>query len=270
MRPVNLIPGDRRRGARRASRGSIVGYAVLGLLGAILVGVVALVQTGNSIDDRKAELAALEQREDEVAAQASALAPYTEFATLAAARELTIRELAMSRFDWERVLNELALVLPEDVWLTELTGTVSPDVQLDGGGSVASRDSIQAPALEMVGCAVSQDAVANLVTALEDIDGTTRVGLEASERGAADAGGGAQSGGGDCRTRDFIAGFQIVVAFDAATSVAAGSSDSATPPSTPAPSPSAGAEPAAEVEAEQSQTEESAAEASDQAELLPT
>ena len=31
----------------------------------------------------------------------------------------TVTSLADSRFDWERVMRELSLVLPADVWLTE-------------------------------------------------------------------------------------------------------------------------------------------------------
>ena len=48
--------------------------------------------------------------------------------------------LAQSRFDWERVLRELAIVIPEDVWLTNLTATVSPEVQLDDSGSSSSSE----------------------------------------------------------------------------------------------------------------------------------
>ncbi len=76
----------------------------------------------------------------------------------------------------------------------------------------------------MNGCAAGQEAVANFVTVLKDVDGVTRVGVQSSEladkeSGAGvSAGGDAESGGagGDCRTRSFIAKFEIVVAFDAA------------------------------------------------------
>ena len=57
-------------------------------------------------------------------ARAAELAPYGEFASLEQARAETVSSLAQSRFDWERVLNELALVMPERVTLETLTGTV--------------------------------------------------------------------------------------------------------------------------------------------------
>ncbi len=126
--------------------------------------------------------------------------------------------LADSRFDWERVMRELALVLPSDVWLVSLDATATASVSIDGGGGGAQlRGAAQGPALAIEGCARGQEGVAGFVTTLKDIDGVTRVGVESSElaSNSAEAGSGGD-GGGDCRTRDFIAKFSIVVAFDAA------------------------------------------------------
>ncbi|MGH2957155.1 MAG: hypothetical protein ACRDL6_09190, partial [Solirubrobacterales bacterium] len=66
-----------------------------------------------------------------------------------------------------------------------------------------------------------QDAVAGFITDLEDIDGVTRVGIQVSElpeeeaQTGADAGQSQDSSDADCRTRDFITRFELVVAFDA-------------------------------------------------------
>jgi len=103
------------------------------------------------------------------------------------------------------------------------------------------RAAAPGPALELSGCASGQKAVASFVTALNDIDGVTRVGVESSElpnkeSGAGVSAGGDASGSGasdDCRTREFIAKFEIVVAFDAA-------------PVPPTPEEEAAAEPPAE------------------------
>jgi len=238
MRPVNLIPQEQRRGERGTSRTGPMPYVLLGGLALVLVGVIALVLTGSRIDERRAEVASLEQREQATSARAEALRPYVDFATLAASREQTVEQLANSRFDWQRVLNELALVLPPDVWLTQLTGTVSPAVEVQGAASVDTRDEVPGPALELVGCTTSQEGVGNLISTLRDIDGVTRVGLESAARSdtAAGAGAGGSAGGSgdeDCRTRDFITQFHIVLAFDAAP-VAAGSTESEAAPAPPA------------------------------------
>jgi hypothetical protein len=69
----------------------------------------------------------------------------------------------------------------------------------------------------MEGCARGQEGVARFVTALKEIDGVTRVGVESSELASSKNQAGAGSGGGgDCRTRKFLAKFNLVVAFDAA------------------------------------------------------
>jgi Tfp pilus assembly protein PilN len=218
MRPINLIPPEDRRGEQAQLRTGPTAYVLLGVLALALLTVTALVLTGNGIDERNAELAALEAKEAAASQTAAALAPYVEFASMSAVRDETVTSLAQSRFDWERVLRELSLVIPEDVWLSTATGSVSPDAT---GGESAGGSSLRAgtsgPALELTGCAASQQAVAGLVASLEDIDGVTRVGISASERGAG-AGGGETAAGGssDCRTRNFIARFEIVAVFDAA------------------------------------------------------
>jgi Tfp pilus assembly protein PilN len=224
MRPVNLIPTEERRGQHAPARtGPMAPYLVLGLLAAALVGVIALVLTSNQISDRKAEIADLQAQHSALQARAEQLASYSQFRSVREQRTLTVASLADSRFDWERVLRELALVLPSDVWLVNVTGTASPDVETDDGAGIETRASVPGPALEIVGCAPGQEAVAGFVSALYDIDGVTRVGVAQSLRpdlavqnGAAGSTAGAGQQGDDCRTRDFIARFEIVVAFDAA------------------------------------------------------
>jgi Tfp pilus assembly protein PilN len=230
MRPVNLIPAEERRGEHAAMRSGPLAYIAVAMLVAALAGVTALVLTGNEIADRKAEVTQLRREDAAARARAQRLAAYTEFKDLHDQRVATVVSLADSRFDWERVMRELSLVLPPDVWLTNLNATAAPGVKLEGGTSGGSsssaaglRSAIAGPALEMSGCAAGQDAVAGFVTALKDIDGVTRVGVQSSalpqEGGGAAVSTESSGGGGgesDCRTRGFIAQFEIVAAFDAA------------------------------------------------------
>ena len=215
MRPVNLIPGELRRGMGPGRRKTSTGYIVIGAMAAVLIGMLVLVMTNNQITDRKSQVARLKVEERQAQARAEKLAAFTAFRSTEEARSATVASLAQSRFDWERVMRELSLVLPDNVWLVNLTGSASPGIELDGGASISSRDGIAGPALEIVGCTTTQDDVAEFVSALEDIDGVTRVGVDSSERPetSGDSGG---SGGSDddCRTRDFIYQFEIVVAFD--------------------------------------------------------
>jgi Tfp pilus assembly protein PilN len=217
MRPVNLIPEEERPGSRRPMRGGPLAYIIVGALAAAVIGVAVLAVTGNQISDSKAEIATLESEKSAVEARAQALDAYTQFHALREQRLATVTSLADSRFDWQRVMRELAIVLPGDVWLTTLSGTASSTSSVSGGGGGTMRSSIAGPALELNGCATGQDAVAGFVQALKQIDGVTRVGVESSKLGEESESGGASSGGGtSCQTRSFIAQFQMVVAFDAA------------------------------------------------------
>ena len=220
MRPVNLLPPELRQGAQAPMRTGALPYVVLGALVAVLAGVALLVVTGNQVSERQSEVAQLKSEDAVAAKEATRLAAYVHFQTLHEQRVATITSLADSRFDWERVMRELALVLPHDVWLTELTASASSDSEAgEGGGEASLRNSIPGPALTIEGCAAGQEAVAGFVTALKDIDGVTRVGVELSELPSAEAGAGGSEEGGEgteCRTRRFIPKFNLVVAFDAA------------------------------------------------------
>jgi Tfp pilus assembly protein PilN len=238
MRPVNLLPPELRAGAQTPLRTGPIPYVVVGALATVLVGVALLVTTGNQVSEKKSEVAQLKQEDAAAVREANRLAAYVQFQSLHEQRLATISSLADSRFDWERVMRELALVLPHDVWLTDLNASAS---STDGeGGSL--RGQIPGPALSLTGCATGQEAVARFVTALKDIDGVTRVGVESSELPDAEegrasseggegesAGGEAEGGSGECQTRDFIANFSLVVAFDAAPIPVTGGVEGETP-----------------------------------------
>jgi Tfp pilus assembly protein PilN len=238
MRPVNLIPVEERRGEQAPLRSGPLVYVLVAALVAVLAAVTALVLANNQISEREGEVARLEVEDAEAQAKAESLAAYTEFRNLSEQRVTTVASLADSRFDWERVMRELALILPSDAWLVSLNATAAPGLggADSGGGGSGLRASAPGPALELSGCTTGQEAVAGFVTALKDIDGATRVGVESSELGgegetAASGGGegGSESSGDECRTRKFIAKFQIVVAFDAAPVPAAASTGEPAP-----------------------------------------
>jgi Tfp pilus assembly protein PilN len=220
MRPVNLIPPEERRGTRASSRTGQLPYLIIGLMAVVLVVVAALTLTNKQISDRESEKATLTAEEAQARATADALAPFAEFARLSEARSATVTSLAQSRFDWVRVLRELSRVLPDDVWLTGLSGSVSAD---SGGGAGALANGLNVPTLAITGCAAGHEGVAGFLEALKDIDGVTRVGVSSSERGEQSGGeGGSSDGGaGNCRTRSFISGFDVTVAFDSAAVPAA-------------------------------------------------
>jgi Tfp pilus assembly protein PilN len=227
VRPVNLIPPEERRG-RTPIRTGPIAYLLVGALALALGAVSLVVLNNNKIADHEAKIADLRQQESATKARADQLAPFARFASVEQERTATIRSLADSRFDWERVMRELARIIPDDVWLTGLSGSVggaattsssSSSSSAASGGSIDT-SSIAGPSLALSGCAAGQEAVARFLAALRDIDGVTRVGLGSSDvpDAAASSSSSSSAAGGsaeDCTVRNFIAQFQIVAAFDA-------------------------------------------------------
>lgn len=209
MRPVNLIPPEERHGERAPLRRGPLAYALVGALALALVLALATVLTNNRVVERESELAAARAQLEEITVRAEALAPYAQFVAAQAAREATVVSLADSRFDWERVLRELALVIPNDVWLKKLSGAASGDPGSGLGAELAG------PSLAIEGCGRDHEAVARFLAALQDIDGVTRVGLSDSVREGSGGGGGSESSG--CTGRGMPARFNALATFDAVT-----------------------------------------------------
>jgi Tfp pilus assembly protein PilN len=274
MRSVNLIPPDERRGDSAPLRTGALIYVLLGGLALLLLAIVAVALTGKQVSDRRATNASLQQDLQQATAEAQTVQAFTDFRTIQQQRADTVSSLAQSRFDWSRVLQELARTMPSNIQLISVKGTVSPDVTLQNGsgGSSAAGDStlrpqVAGPALEIVGCAPNQDDVAAFVSSLQDIDGVTRVAVAYSklpdqnnnssmtgEPGDASASG---TTNGDCQVEPTIPKFQIVAAFDAVPTPATATTSPSVPP--PATAPPAGSDQSqvADVQAQENVTKAS-------------
>jgi len=214
VRPVNLIPPEDRHGGTPVRTGPIA-YLLVGALAIALGAVTMVVLANNKIGDRKVEIAQLTQQEAAARSQADQLQPFIQFSDTEHQRTDTVRALANSRFDWERVMRELSLVLPNDVSLTDLTATAPNAASTDAGATATG--SATGPTLELTGCAQGHDGVAGFLSALRDIDGVTSVDLQSSERATVDTSSGSSStGASDCRTNSSISQFKVTVEFGSA------------------------------------------------------
>ena len=207
MRPINLIPPEERRSHGTMTRTGPLAYIIVGALAVALIGVVMLVLTANSISDRQQEVKTLEGERTAAVSEVEKFAPYASFQEVAESRTQTIAALADSRFDWSRVIRQLSLVLPSDVYLTNLTASAG------GGSSETSTGGLLGPSLNLGGCAVNQDTVAALVASLKEIDGVTRVGLTHSSLTQGENG---DSAATEYCARGGVANFEAIVAFDGA------------------------------------------------------
>lgn len=212
MRPVNLLPEQHRV---RAPGSGLTGgaYAVVGVLGLLLVGVVLHVLTSNKINDNKAQAVAAKHDVQEAKAKLGSLGAFGDFSKVAATRKASVQQLAQTRFDWERFLRETSHVLPRNTWLTAIDATVTSDpTQSSGGASAGSDDNT--PGAKIQGCARRQSDVATLMVRVRKIHRVNDVTLTESSRGESGDGGGSVGAGGEGCGRYYT--FNVKAVFDTA------------------------------------------------------
>ena len=261
MKAINLLPPDLRGTPKRASSkptvaaaapAGIGAYVVLGALAACVVALAAYVLTTNTVKDRQAKLEATTAQAAATTQRVAQLKPYADFQAMAETRIQTVKDLASSRFDWEQAMRDVSRVIPADVTLSSLTGSISTGT---GGGS-SVRAAIAAPALELKGCTRGQKQVATLLSRLRNVDGVTRVSLGKSLKPAVEATGiatstteGASCGRGRPPAFEVVAFFEgsevpasvqdVTVQAGATPPAAAGTAPADGASSTPTPTPTA-------------------------------
>lgn len=207
MRPVNLLPAGERRRSGSVKRIENSSFVVLGLLGVLLLASLYWVTTSNKINSDKSDIAKAKQETAAAKARTSELGPFAKFAKVKETRESSVRQLATQRFDWERMMREVALVLPERTSIDTMDASSGASSDADsasapsststpaptGGASGASG----VPSLDLTGCADSQNDVATMMVRLRAMDRVDDVTLNDSERpGQAGAAGDSSSSTG--------------------------------------------------------------------------
>jgi Tfp pilus assembly protein PilN len=222
MRPVNLLPEDLRpRELAREGRGPA--HVVLGVLGVLVVLVVVYALSLNQVNSRKTEIAQAKGEIEAAKGRIAASSAFGDFHNVKETRVASIKELASGRFDWERLMRELALVLPDKTWLLDATASTSGDPSSTPGStpgatppaaSPAAASAGASPTLDLKGCAVHQDDVAVMLVRLRKLYRAENVDLKESAREATDTSGGSgQAAAGDdsCGSRSYR--FEVAVTF---------------------------------------------------------
>jgi Tfp pilus assembly protein PilN len=189
MKAVNLLP-EKNRPRRQTGGQGKSGYVVLGVLGAVLIGLLAYVLTLNSINSSKTKITEATAEAARLNDQANSLGPYGDFAKIKAERVASVKQLAQGRFDYERMVRELAHVLPTDVWLVKASAA---SVATDATGAAPAPSTPGAPVaptaggptLQLDGCARDQGQVAVTLVRLRELEGATDVTLDHSTAGEA-------------------------------------------------------------------------------------
>ena len=241
MRAVNLIPPDLRRASGTAGATGPAAYVLLAVLGVAVVLVAAWGLAARTVAQGEADVVRVGAEANAAEVRAGQLKPYAQFSAMRAKRVETVTSLSRSRFNWPFALREVSRVLPDDVWLSLVVGTVAPGIQLEdagGGATTPLRNQLAAPAIEVVGCTTNQEQVARFLARLRSIQGVTRVTLAQTEKvdvaaDTAGSGGGAGSGGNgtDCRQGNRkIPKFELIIFFEASTATPASATQNSPAP----------------------------------------
>ena len=182
MRPVNLIPQDQRRRVREETDGKGA-YIALGVLAALLALVVAYVLSSNQVTERKNETAAKSAEADRLEAKAVKQANYTDFADVAQTRLTAVAGVAETRFDWERLMREVSLIMPEGSWVQSTDASVLGDPTATATTAPTATTTVAAPPAPeatFVGCTPHQTDVARMMVRLRQMHRVTDVALNES------------------------------------------------------------------------------------------
>jgi Tfp pilus assembly protein PilN len=216
MKPVNLIPTEQRR-SRPSGNGSGSAYVIVGLLGVLLVMAVAYVLTSNKVNANRTTAQEARQEADSLKAELRAMNSFTDFASIKEQRLASVMTTAQTRFDWERLMREVSLIMPEGSWLQTADASTTGDPAAAGAVAAAAATGAGAapagPAATFVGCTRRQSEVATLMVRMREMHRATDVELNESTR--------EQQSGGDAGIESCGAyyKFDVTVSFESAAPV---------------------------------------------------
>jgi Tfp pilus assembly protein PilN len=201
MQAVNLLPAYARPAGRWASLGKELSPARVVRMGG-LIAVVAAVAVGAAwyyersvVSDRHATLQDTKAR---LAAVEATAAPLHAAEADSTGRQAIVRSVVASRVQWEKVLHDLAAVLPDQVYLQSLQvqpASAAPVVAPDTGSSSTTGTTSASPApvgasgqLTVAGAANSHVRVALILDRLALLPWLSDITLQSSTHGGGAAG----------------------------------------------------------------------------------
>jgi Tfp pilus assembly protein PilN len=171
MRAVNLLPRDEAKRSFAAKRGVVFGGVGGAALATVVLGSMMMSAGGaanskqEELDGLRAQIAAIPtvpvidtSREDALAAEKGA-------------RVGALSAALAGRVAWDRVLRQVSLVLPEDVWLTNLSAAAPDATEAVAAGS----------GFTLTGATYSQNGVARFLSRLAVIPDLANVRLQSSQ-----------------------------------------------------------------------------------------
>lgn len=175
MRAVNLLPRDAPVKSFAANRGVAFGAVGGAALATVVLATMTMSASG-ALSEKQSELDLLRVQ---IAAVPKPVVDENAGADATLAAEKGARVGALSaalggRIAWDRVLRQVSLVLPEDVWLTNLSAAAP-----------TAATTTATPGFNLVGSTYSQDGVARFLSRLAVVPDLGNVRLVSSQKALA-------------------------------------------------------------------------------------
>ena len=186
MHAVNLLPHDQVE-QKREARNPVVLVAAIGGAVVLLALVGGVLLANRSVDRQRQALTSA--RAMLAVTPAKKLSAQTQAFRSTVLSEREQRSLALAsaigqRVAWDRILRRMALVLPDDVWLTSLVGTTPLESAAPASTTTAATAPSALPptatALTLQGYTYSQAGVARLLERLQVLPDLKNVQLKES------------------------------------------------------------------------------------------
>jgi Tfp pilus assembly protein PilN len=132
MRQINLLPSDiaERRRARQMTL-----LLAAGLLGLVALLVLVFVLQAARLSGARGELEAQERANSRLERQVNQLQGFAQLQATLRTKEQLLGQLTVNEVRWSLLLNNISLVIPSDVWLTNFSGSVQAAATAPGAAT---------------------------------------------------------------------------------------------------------------------------------------
>ena len=162
MKRIDLLPPEARVKASR-ERGLL--YAILIIVAVVVALGLVYMQQNSTVSSKQTEVDGLNSETQAEQQKAAALAPYAQIQSTRVAMTATASSIYQAGVPWSTILQELSLVIPENVRLTHVTGTVPP-AMIPGGAAPVAGTAATTTDVTFMGTSYTHKDVAEFMTRL--------------------------------------------------------------------------------------------------------